>query len=175
MQNHSSQSRWNRPALLSVAAAALLLAIGVVRILSYSKDGVFARWLEATPIGQIGYRPEAVWSVRFFKILANPVCVAGMYFIFRFLNRGHRGTLPGASKAHDRTIDFRSPWLRLVLTTVVTLHWIPLEWLKFNTEDFYPYSPLESAAINAAVLLASQALSFFTMRYLSFEPLRVPR
>jgi hypothetical protein len=47
-----------------------------------------------------------------------------------------------------------------------------MEWWKFRVEDFYPFSPLESRAVNLIVLLASQLLAFWTMKYLSFDPIR---
>ena len=97
-----------------------------------------------------------------------------IYFVFRALNRGHRVELPGYT-GPDRRIDFESPWLRLLLTTVATLHWVPLEYSKFTSSDFYPSSPLEDLTTNIVVLLASQVLTFFGMRYLSFNALVAPR
>jgi hypothetical protein len=166
----SSWSRLDRPALASVLVCGGLLAVGLVRILSYSETNPLAARLRESALGFLSYQPDAFWSVRFFKIVATPVLVAVIYFVFRALNRGHRVRLPGHD-APDRRIDFSSPWLRLVLTTVATLHWVPLEYMKFTTDDFYPSSPLEHLTTNVVVLLASQALAFFGMRRLSFDPL----
>jgi hypothetical protein len=68
-------------------------------------------------------------------------------------------------------MDFKSPTLRLIITTVISLHWVVMEFVKYRTEDFYPFSSLESPVANALVLLASWALAFWGMKYLSFEPL----
>jgi len=126
--------------------------------------------LRESALGFLAYQPDLFWSVRFFKILATPVLVAVIYFVFRGLNRGHRIRLPGYDPG-DRRIDFDSPWLRLVLTSVATLHWVPLEYTKFTSADFYPSSPLEDLATNVVVLLAGGILAFLGMRWLSFDPL----
>ena len=162
--------RIDRAAALSVAVCAALLAVGLVRVFSYSPDNPIAAALRDSPLGVLAYRPDVAWSVRFFKLIATPVLIALVYFVFRGLNRMHRIDLPGYDGG-ERRIDFASPALRLVLTTVVTLHWVPLEYFKFTRDDFYPSSELESLPVNVAVLLASQALAFFGMRRLSFDPL----
>jgi hypothetical protein len=158
-------------ALASVSVSAALVAVAVLRILSYSRAGAVGDWIRESFLAVAAYRPDSVASVRFFKILATPSMVAVQYFLFRALNRGHRVAAIDSRPPPDRTLDFRSPWLRLVLTSVVSLHWVVIEWAKFSTEGFYPYSPLESPWINAVVLLVSQALAFWGMKYLSFAPL----
>ena len=156
--------------MISAVVCSGLLAVGAVRFLSYSSTNPLALRLRESALGWLAYQPDIPWSVRFFKLIATPVLVALVYFVFRALNRAHRIRLPGY-QAPDRRIDFASPRLRLVLTTVATLHWVQLEYLKFSREDFYPFSPHESLWINVVVLLAGQALAFFGMRYLSFDPL----
>jgi hypothetical protein len=158
-------------ALLSTLACIGLLGVGAVRVLSYSRTNPISIGLRESALGWLTYQPDVPWSVRLFKLIATPVLVAMVYFVFRALNLGHRVRLPGHDVRDDRRIDFASPWLRLILTTVVTLHWIPLEYMKFTREDFYPNSPLESVTINVIVLLTGQALAFLGMRYLSFDPL----
>jgi hypothetical protein len=162
--------RLDRHALFSALACAGLLGVGAVRVLSYSQTNPISIGLRESALGWLAYQPDLPWNVHFFKFIATPVLVAVIYFVFRALNRGHQVRLPGHD-GPDRRIDFASPWLRLVLTTVVTLHWIPLEYMKFTREGFYPNSPLESVTINVIVLLASQAFAFFGMRHLSFDPL----
>jgi hypothetical protein len=166
----SFRTRLDRPALASVLVCGGLLAVGVARMLSYSVTNPLAARLRESALGFLAYQPDVFWSVRFFKLVATPVLVAVIYFVFRALNHGHRVRLPGHD-APDRRIDFSSQWLRLVLTTVATLHWVPLEYMKFTTDDFYPSSPLEDLTTNIVVLLAGQALTFFGMRLLSFDPL----
>jgi hypothetical protein len=161
--------RINTAALASIAASAVLVAVAMVRMLSYSRTGAVGTWVRESFLGAVAYQPDSIASVRFFKILATPSVVAVQYFLFRALNRGHRANDPGTRA--DRTLDFRSPWLRLVLTSVVSLQWVVIEWAKFRTEAFYPWSPLESPWVNALVLLLGQALAFWGMKYLSFEPL----
>jgi len=160
----------DRRAAISTLVCTALIAIGLIRVLSYSVTNPISAQLRESSLGFLAYQPDAVWNVRFFKLIATPVLVALIYFVFRALNRGHRIRLPGYDGG-DRRIDFRSPWMRLLLTTVATLHWVPLEYAKFTREDFYPFSPHESLAVNIVVLLASQALAFVGMRYLSFDPL----
>jgi hypothetical protein len=112
----------------------------------------------------VGYDPERVWNAQFFKIVATPTVVAGVYFFFRWRNRGRP-----THRSSDR-LNFESPLLRGIITTVITLHWLAMEWWKFNVEGFYPWSPLENRALNIGVLLLSQAVAFIGMKYLSFEP-----
>ncbi len=162
-----------RPALISVVVCGLLLAVGLLRLVSYWPESALGSWLRGSPLSWAAYDPDRAWNVQFFKIIATPTVVAGMYFIFRLLNRGHRVRVPGYEFDDSRQIDFRSPWVRLILTTVVSLHWIPIEYAKFQSENFYPYSALENARLNVVVLLASQALAFWGMRFLSFDPLRM--
>jgi hypothetical protein len=99
--------------------------------------------------------------------------VALIYFLFRWRNK-QAPTYPGSGgRGRFHRLDFRSPVLRAVLTIVITLHWVAMEWWKFNTEDFYPWSELESRWLNLGVLLAGQALSWWAMKYLRFEPVSV--
>jgi hypothetical protein len=105
-------------------------------------------------------------SAQFFKVVATPSVVAGIYFFFRWRNAGRP-----IGRVGER-LDFQSPVLRGIVTSVITLHWIAMEWWKFNVEGFYPWSPLESRLVNIAVLIASQAIAFWGMKYLSFEPIR---
>jgi hypothetical protein len=166
----SSWTRIDRRAAVSILVCTGLIVVGLMRVFSYSATNSISIWLRESALGFLAYQPDAAWSVRFFKLIATPVLVALIYFVFRALNRAHRIRLPGYDSG-DRRIDFRSPWMRLILTTVATLHWVPLEYAKFTREGFYPSSPLESLPVNIVVLMASQALAFVGMRYLSFDPL----
>jgi hypothetical protein len=156
-----------------VSVAALLVLIGLVRFLSYLKTASIGDAVLASPLGFLGYRPSSHLNVQFFKILATPTIVALVYFIFRVLNRRFDRLVGAAATPGDGKLDFRSPWRRLLLTTLATLHWLVLEWLKFSSPDsFYPYSPLEDRGVNVLVLLVSQGVAFLGMKYLSFAPLR---
>ncbi len=140
-----------------------------MRTASYAEAG---RWLQDSWFGFLAYQPDSAASVRYFKFLATPSVVAVQYFLFRFLNRGHRPPvdLPHASA---RIMDFKPLWLRVVLTTLVTANWLLIEVFKFaGREEFYPYSPLEDATINLVVLGVSQVVSIVAMKYLAFGPLR---
>lgn len=153
----------NWPAVASV----VLIVVGAARLFSYSRATALGDFVRASPLGPIAYSPTEVWNAQYFKILATPSIVAMQYLLFRFLNRGAG---PGPSW---RTVDFRSPWLRLLLTSLATAHWAVIELTKFaHPEHFFPWSPIESRTVNFAVLLVGQALSFVGMKYLSFEPLR---
>jgi len=152
----------NQNAAISVAVCAVLLCVGLLRFASYS-EGALGDAVRGSFVGFLAYDPASKLNAQFFKLLATPSVVAGIYFFFRWRNAGR----PELSR-----VDFRSPLLRLILTSVVTLHWLAMEWWKFNTEGFYPWSPLESRAVNIGVLLASQVLAFVTMKYLSFGPIR---
>ena len=165
--------RVNAGAAVSVLVALVLVAIGAVRLLSYSTTGDLADGLRSSFLSFLTYAPDSLFSVRFFKVVATPSVVAGMYLMFRLLNRIHADPLVDLEVNLRRRLDFSSPVLRLVLTTLVTLQWIPLELVKRGSADFYPNSPLESIHVNAAVLLLSQALAYQGMKYLSFEPLLV--
>lgn len=160
----------NRRALVSVSVCALLVVVAVVRLLSYFGGGVNGVIRHAS-MSFLAYEPSSYVNVQFFKILATPSVIALVYFLFRARNQGYRlrpGTIQHTGYRH---IDFKSPWLRLILTSLVTLHWLPMEWYKFHTPDFYPWSPLENPAVNIVVLLCGQVIAFWGMKYLSFEPL----
>jgi len=157
---------------VSVAVSALLVFVGVVRTTSYLEaSGIAALVREAPVLRWLAYQPGWWWNAQFFKALATPSLVGLQYFVFRWLNRGHAGpTYPGAIPRPR--IDFSSPWLRLALTSLGTVHWFAIEVAKFAwREDFYPYSPLEDRTINAVALVAGQVVAFFAMKSLSFEPL----
>jgi hypothetical protein len=153
-------SRINRGAAASIVVCFALVVVGLVRLASYSK-GALGGLVAGIPMG---YNPEAAWNAQFFKIAATPTVVAVVYFFFRWRNRGRP-----VGRMYDR-IDFRPALLRGIITTVITLHWLVMEWWKFNIEGFYPFSPLENRTVNIGVLLLSQAVAFFGMKYLSFDP-----
>ena len=155
----------NTGAVASITVCVVLVVIGLVRFASYSHGAigdVSRDWI----IGVFAYNPESRLNAQFFKILATPSIVAGIYFFFRWRNVGRP-----TGKVGER-LDFQSPVLRGIMTTVITFHWIAMEWWKFNVEGFYPWSPLESRLVNIAVLIASQTIAFWGMKYLSFEPFR---
>ena len=155
----------NTAAVASITVCAVLVVIGLVRFASYSHGAIgdaSRDWI----VGVFAYNPESHVNAQFFKILATPSIVAGIYFFFRWRNAGRPKGRVG------ERLDFQSPVLRGIMTTVITLHWIAMEWWKFNVEGFYPWSPLESRLVNIAVLIASQAIAFWGMKYLSFEPIR---
>jgi hypothetical protein len=158
------------PTLVSFLVTGPLALVGAVRVLSYYRQ-IAEPWIHDSMLGILAYQPDDFFSVRYFKILASPSVVSFLYFVFRFLNRGHRAVFPHGYVSYDRDLDFRSPWVRLALLAVVNLHWVLQEWYKFATRS-YPYSPLESWKSNAIVLALSGVIAFFGMRYFSFRPLR---
>jgi hypothetical protein len=127
--------------------------------------------VRGSPFAFLCYSSDSYVNVQFFKLLATPSVVAGIYFFFRLRNAGLPASRAAAGRGRAHRLDFESPLLRLILITVVTLHWVAMEWWKFNVEGFYPWSPLESRWLNLVVLFASGALSFWGMKYLSFDPL----
>jgi hypothetical protein len=155
--------------VVSIVVCAVLAFTGFVRFLSYS-EGAIGDFVRSSAVGFLCYDPRSLASARYFKILATPAVVALIYFLFRWRNT-QAPSYPGSGgRGRFHHLDFRSPVLRGILTTVITLHWVAMEWWKFNTEDFYPWSALESRWLNIGVLVAGQALAFFTMKYLSFDP-----
>ena len=151
---------------------AILVLIGTVRILSYSKDGFIATILEGTIFHHFAYRPESYFNVRFFKFLATPSIIALIYFLFRGLNNSGSGNLRHKINNDWIKIDFKSGIFRFCLVTIISLCWIPIEVMKFQFgKAFYPYSILEDPLGNSIVLAAGGILSFFLMKYLSFKPL----
>jgi hypothetical protein len=159
----------NRRALISVGVCAALVFVGLIRMLSYSL-GVAGDILRDSAFGFLCYDPGSVLNVRFFKILATPTFVAAIYFLFRWRNRGLPSSSGAAGPRGFKRLDFRSPVLRGLLTSLITAQWLLIEWWKFNQEGFYPWSALESRAINIGVLIASQLIAFWGMKYLCFEP-----
>ncbi len=160
------------PAFLSVSISALLVLVAVVRMMSYSRATFLGEIVERSPLRFLGYQPSSYMNTQFLKIIATPCMVAMQYFIFRYLNWSHTRKAPPDVDVELRRLDFESPWLRLVLTSLVTLHWVVIEAVKFaNAEDFYPYSALEDRGLNMYVLLCSQAIAFLAMKYLHFGPL----
>lgn len=167
------ERRWNIPALVSIAVCAALALVGLVRLVSYS-EGAAGTIVRHSIVGFLAYNPASVLSTRVFKILATPSVVSLIYFFFRWRNAGVSVYRGGASIRRANRLDFSSPVLRGIVTTVITIHWLALEWLKFHVAGFYPWSPLEVAPLNVGLLVLSQALSFTGMKYLSFEPLSRP-
>jgi hypothetical protein len=121
-------------------------------------------------LGFLCYDPTSRFNVQFFKILATPTVVALIYFGFRWRNAGAPSYPDAPALSRFNRIDFKSPKLRGLLTSLVTLHWFLMEWWKFNVDGFYAWSELESRWLNIGVLIVSQALAFWGMKYLSFEP-----
>lgn len=160
----------NLGALASVSVCAVLIFVGLVRLMSYSR-GVFGDAVRDSIVGFLCYNPESRINAQFFKILATPTVVAGVYFFFRWRNAGRSSVLGGPGRDLGYRLDFKSPLLRAILTSVITLHWFAMEWWKFHVEGFYPWSPLENPLLNLAVLIVSQAVAFWGMKYLSFEPI----
>jgi hypothetical protein len=164
-----SDRQKNLGALVSIAVCAVFVFVGLVRLLSYSQ-GPVGDIVRNSFAGLLCYNPDSHLNAQFFKLLATPTVVAGIYFFFRWRNAG-RPSSPGSARL-DRLnrLDFKPPVLRGILTTVITIHWLAMEWWKFNIEGFYPSSDLESRWVNIGVLIASQSLAFWGMKYLSFEP-----
>ncbi len=160
----------NREPLLSIGVCAVLVAVGLVRALSYSQ-GALGDTVRHSILGILAYNPASHLNVQFFKILATPSVVAMFYLYFRWRNADVPFHFSGARSPHLHTIDFESPILRVALTSIITAHWLVLEWFKFNAAGFYPWSPLENRSLNVVVLILSQAVAFWGMKYLSFEPL----
>ncbi len=162
----------NVKVLSAFIICAVLVLIGTVRILSYSKGGFIAAILEGTIFHHCAYRPESFHNVRFFKIFATPSIVALIYFLFRELNDSGNGNLRHKINNEWRRIDFNSGIFRFCLVTIISLCWIPIEVMKFQFgNSFYPNSIFEDSLVNSIVLAAGGILCFFLMKYLSFKPL----
>lgn len=138
-------------------------------MLSYLRDDI-GDTVRHSIVGFLAYNPDSFASAQFFKFLATPSVVALIYFFFRQRNTGPRGYRRDPVIERANRLDFASPLLRLILTSIVTLHWLAMEWWKFHAVGFYPWSPLENPALNIVVLLVGQVFAFWGMRYLSFEP-----
>lgn len=160
----------NPGAVASVSLCAVLILVGLIRLMSYSR-GSIGDSLRDSVLGFLCYDPASRLNAQFFKLLATPAVVAGIYFFFRWRNAGRTSLLGGAGRDLGHRLDFKSPLLRGILTSVITLHWFAMEWWKFHVEGFYPWSPLEAPLLNLAVLIVSQAVAFWGMKYLSFEPI----
>ena len=158
----------NRGTVTSIALCAALVCVGFVRMLSYSQ-GPAGDFVRHSFLGILSYDPSSRLNAQFFKILATPAVVAGIYFFFRWRNAGVPTLSPAPAFDRAHRLDFESWALRGILTSVITLHWLAMEWWKFHVEGFYPWSELESRWLNVAVLIASQALAFWGMRRLSFD------
>jgi hypothetical protein len=165
----SVSRRIHLPTLFSFLTAVPLVIVGVLRVLSYYRQ-IAEHWIHNSILRYLAYHPDSFYSVRYFKILASLSVVSLLYFFFRYFNCGLRTHFPPGYETHHREIDFRSPWTRLALLTVVNIHWVFQEWYKFSTIS-YPYSPLESWKSNAVVLALSGLIAFFGMKYFSFRPL----
>ncbi|MEJ2722767.1 MAG: hypothetical protein P8181_16765 [bacterium] len=159
----------NPGAVVSVSVCIVLIVVGLIRLASYSR-GAVADVLRGSVVGFLCYDPDSRLNAQFFKLLATPTVVAGVYFFFRWRNAGRSSVLGAAGRDLGYRLDFESPLLRGILTSVITVHWFAMEWWKFHVEGFYPWSPLENPLLNLAVLIASQAVAFFGMKYLSFDP-----
>jgi len=161
---------WNRRAVISSVVCMVLALVGFVRLLSYSR-GYIGDTVRHSVVGFLAYNPHSLVSAQFFKILATPSVVALIYFFFRRWNANVPFYAADPAIERANRLDFESPVLRLILTSIITVHWLAMEWWKFHVTSFYPWSPLENRALNIVVLLSGQALAFWAMRYLSFEPI----
>ena len=162
----------NIKVLAAFFTCTLLVIIGIVRILSYSKGALVSDIIEDTFFHHLAYRPENYFNVSFFKIIATPSITALIYFLFRGLNKECSYTEEHRINNEWRRISFKPPTFRLLLVTMITLCWLPVEVMKLHFEhEFYPYSTLENPLLNLIVLAFSGVLCFFLMKYLSFEPL----
>ena len=159
---------------MSVPVCIVFVCIGLIRLLSYS-TGPIGDFVRSSFVGFLGYDPASYLNAQFFKLLATPTVVAAICFFFRWRNRRIPSSPLAAGLERAHRLDFKSPVLRLILTTVITLHWLAMEWWKFNVEGFYPWSELESRAVNIIVLIASQGLAYWGMKYLSFDELSTAR
>jgi len=160
----------NRGVLVSIAVCGALVFVGIVRVLSYHQ-GLPGDIIRSSPLRVLCYDPGSLLSAQFFKLLATPTVVALIYFFFRWRNSGAPAHLHSPSLDSIHILDFKAPLLRIILTTVITVNWLGMEWWKFNSEGFYPWSELENRSLNVVVLIVSQALSFWAMKYLSFQPI----
>lgn len=157
--------------MVSVLVCATLVGVGLVRFASYSQ-GTLGDAVRHSFVGFIAYDPTNRANAQYFKILATPSVIAGIYLFFRWRNAGSQPRWRVLRRHDSRRIDFQSPLLRLILTSAVTIHWLAMEWWKFHVEGFYPWSPLENRVINIAVLVAGQLVALWAMKYLSFAPIR---
>ena len=88
--------RLNVRVLFSIGISGLLVVVGIVRVMSYSRATPLADWVRSSPLHFLAYEPSSLANVRFFKILATPSVVALIYFYFRWRNAGVPA-YPGAS------------------------------------------------------------------------------
>jgi hypothetical protein len=167
---HRKNRHINPGVVISIAVCGVLFFIGVVRLLSYSL-GATGDFVRHSPFAVLCYNPASLANVQYFKILATPSVVALIYFFFRWRNAGAPEYLGSVRFDRVHRLDFESPLLRGILTTVITVHWLGMEWWKFHVEGFYPWSALENPLLNAGILLLGQGLAFWGMKYLSFEPI----
>jgi hypothetical protein len=166
-----NKRRLHTPTLISVAVCGVLVMMGIVRVMSYSRGALLGDIARGALFSWLAYQPSSYLNAQFFKIFATPSAVAGVYFLIRLRNSSYRRMSPDSYETHGGKIDFASPWLRLILTSVVSFHWAVMELIKYRAEDFYPFSSLESPLVNALVLLVGQVVAFWGMKFLSFEPL----
>lgn len=171
-----SRGRLQWPPVISLCVAILLIFIGVVRCLSYFRDPFVGDAVRNSPLWFIAYQPKIWVNAQFFKMLATPSIAGLQYILFRWLNRGHTKPPPYEGALPREPLDFRSPWVRLGLTSAATVNWFVIEVAKFQgKENFYPWSPLEDRGLNAAALVTGQLIAFVGMKYFSFAPFRAAR
>jgi hypothetical protein len=160
--------------MASIGVCGVLVFVGLIRLLSYSL-GAAGDAVRHSVLGFLGYNPDSLFNAQFFKILATPAVVGLIYFFFRWRNTGVPSYSSSAKFDRVHRLDFESPVLRGILTSAITVHWLAIEWWKFNVDGFYPWSALESRWLNIGVLIVSQTLAFWGMKYLSFDPISKPR
>ncbi len=166
----------NLNVLLSCFICLILIIIAITRNLSYSPNSWFVQMVKDTPLYFFTYQPDNYYNVQFIKILATPSIIAILYFLFRDMNNQYIGTGKFVTSEVWHKIDFSPVWFRVILTTVITVCWIPMEAIKFYyRENFYPFSVLEDQVVNIIVLLCGQLISIVFMQHLSFKQLIVPK
>ena len=166
----------NVKVLSAFIICSILILAGAVRVLSYSRGSFIAPVIDDSLLRFFAYQPENYFSVNFFKIIATPAITALIYFLFRGFN--DRYEVDGQHRITNewRRVDFNSRIFRFWLIFMITLCWIPVEFIKFHFKsEFYPYSTLENPLINSIVLTVGGILCFFLMKYLPFKPLITKR
>ncbi len=162
--------------LFAFIVCAILIIIGIVRVLSYSRNGLISHILEDSILHHFAYRPESYLNVSYFKLFATPSIIALIYFIFRGLNDNKNKVTKHKINNDWTQVNFKSFLFRFILTVIITICWIPLEVMKFSLgKSYYPYSELEDPLTNIFVLIAGGILCLFLMKYLPFGPLIISK
>lgn len=148
----------NWKTVVSLFTAVVLSFIGLERFISHSFP-VFGQSIFKI----LAYQPSNHLNVQFFKIATFPCAISFIYLVVFFFTRGLASSWDGFKK-----------WrMRLLFVGIIFIASFYVECMKILGDAIAakPFAPSENPDTNIVLLLVSAVITFFAMKYFSFEPI----